>query len=333
MPNRIIRESARTSPSLDRLSAEAERLFWRLVTVADDFGRFEADPRLILSACFPLRIGAMTVAEVQRSLAELADAADPIIAIYEVRGRVYGEFCNWERHNGKRAKSSKHPGPSCTQVHADARTCTQVHADAPLKREARYETREARSEKRDARPARAREPEPSLEAMPEPKPDPPGFADFWQAWGLDQDREGARSAWERINPPIALVLSALAWQLRDARWIEGGGRYRPSAKNYLERKRWLDRPPPTPTPTPTSEPKGFAALRRAQARRIDGDANGNAGGVGPALRGLPELRVAGPDARTLGPGVPRDAGAAPGVRGSSASPDLEVLPVDRRDPA
>lgn len=46
MPNRIIRDKCRTSISLDKLSFGAECMFWRLTTVADDYGRFEADARI-----------------------------------------------------------------------------------------------------------------------------------------------------------------------------------------------------------------------------------------------------------------------------------------------
>lgn len=40
MPSRIIKESITTSESLSEVSAEAERLFWRLVVKADDFGLY-----------------------------------------------------------------------------------------------------------------------------------------------------------------------------------------------------------------------------------------------------------------------------------------------------
>lgn len=42
------------SLKFDGLSAEAERLFTRLLMKADDFGRYHANPRLLKSGCFPL---------------------------------------------------------------------------------------------------------------------------------------------------------------------------------------------------------------------------------------------------------------------------------------
>lgn len=53
MPNRILRDWT-DSFKFDGISAEAERLFTRLIMKADDFGRYNAHPQLIKSGCFPL---------------------------------------------------------------------------------------------------------------------------------------------------------------------------------------------------------------------------------------------------------------------------------------
>jgi hypothetical protein len=53
MPNRILRDYT-DSLRFDGIGAEAERLFIRVLTKADDYGRFHADPRLVGAACFPL---------------------------------------------------------------------------------------------------------------------------------------------------------------------------------------------------------------------------------------------------------------------------------------
>jgi hypothetical protein len=53
MPTRILRDYT-DSAAFDGLSAEAERLFVRLVMKVDDFGRFHANLKLIKAACFPL---------------------------------------------------------------------------------------------------------------------------------------------------------------------------------------------------------------------------------------------------------------------------------------
>jgi hypothetical protein len=44
MPNRNIKESILTSDTLDILTAEEERLFYRLIVICDDYGRTESKP-------------------------------------------------------------------------------------------------------------------------------------------------------------------------------------------------------------------------------------------------------------------------------------------------
>jgi hypothetical protein len=52
MPNRILRDWT-DSEKFDGLSADAERLFVRLIMKADDYGRFHGKPQLVKSNCFP----------------------------------------------------------------------------------------------------------------------------------------------------------------------------------------------------------------------------------------------------------------------------------------
>lgn len=110
MPNRIIRESCRTSETLNSLSAEAERLFWRLTTVADDYGRFEADPRVLLAQCFPLKVGALKVESVGRWFLELVTCG--LVTTYDNTGKVLGFFVTWDKHQRRRARHPKYPAPT-----------------------------------------------------------------------------------------------------------------------------------------------------------------------------------------------------------------------------
>ncbi len=110
MPNRIIRESARASPTLDVLSAEVECLFYRLIVTVDDHGRFHADPVLVLAACFPLRVERLKAIRVERWLNELANAG--AIRLYVVGGRKYLCFPTWRRYQRRPQSLSKFPDPS-----------------------------------------------------------------------------------------------------------------------------------------------------------------------------------------------------------------------------
>ena len=55
MPNRIIKESIRTSDSINDLTWFEEVLFYRLMVSCDDYGRFDARIPIIKGSCFPLK--------------------------------------------------------------------------------------------------------------------------------------------------------------------------------------------------------------------------------------------------------------------------------------
>src|SRR5690606_23451926 len=106
------KESICTSETLAQLTAEEERLFYRLIVQADDWGRFDGRPQVILAACFPLQLDRITSADVEAWLQRLVDVG--LIRFYYAEGRRYLEFVTWERHQQKRAKYSKYPHPPST---------------------------------------------------------------------------------------------------------------------------------------------------------------------------------------------------------------------------
>ncbi|HEY8343248.1 MAG TPA: hypothetical protein VIK75_09715 [Calditerricola sp.] len=114
MPNRIIKESIRTSESLASISPEAERLFWRLVVSADDFGCFYGDPAIVLGQCMTafIRKG-VTDDDVAEWLDELAKAG--LIYLYRVNDREYLHLRSWASHQRQRSRKPKFPLPPYAQ--------------------------------------------------------------------------------------------------------------------------------------------------------------------------------------------------------------------------
>lgn len=131
MPNRIIKESITTSPTIDRLSPEAERLFYRLMVKADDFGRYYGEAGVILGSCFPLKLAKLKVADAEKWIAELVLSG--LVIRYGVGDRLYIQFSTWGSHQNIRAKESKFPAPPESPVAGDG-ICDQVMADAPVSR-------------------------------------------------------------------------------------------------------------------------------------------------------------------------------------------------------
>jgi len=213
MPNRVLRESIRSSETLDQLSAEAERMFYRLLTEADDFGRFKADERLLLAALFPLRVADWLPAQVATWRDELQTVG--LIQLYRVDGRLFGVFVNWDRFNVKRAASSKCPAPDDTDpltpipgVRTSASNGERMQSSATIahtrgRARPHSETSgSARSEKREARAARAREGWPvGFELTPERRAvaERKGLdaAGEWEAFGaLANSREQTSADWD-----------------------------------------------------------------------------------------------------------------------------------------
>jgi hypothetical protein len=108
LPNRVIKESIRTSKSVNSMTDLQFRLWTYLITYVDDYGRGSADPEILKGFVFPRRKG-MTEQTIAKTLAELATAGS--IILYQVDGESYLCFPNWERHQTIRNKRSKFPEP------------------------------------------------------------------------------------------------------------------------------------------------------------------------------------------------------------------------------
>jgi hypothetical protein len=65
VPNRIIRAEILSSDRVDALSAEAAVFYRRLMSVVDDYGRFEGDWRVLRAELYPLRTERITQLEIE----------------------------------------------------------------------------------------------------------------------------------------------------------------------------------------------------------------------------------------------------------------------------
>ncbi len=152
MPNRILKESLTRSESINELSWFAEVLFYRLIVVADDFGRFDGRAAVIKGTCFPLRN--IRTSQIEKGLNELASVS--MIFTYTVKAKSFLQIANWSKFQSTRAMKSKWPSPEegnesqntkaaqSDQILDSANTCKQLHAD-----ECRC-SRETRNEKRES---------------------------------------------------------------------------------------------------------------------------------------------------------------------------------------
>lgn len=109
MPCRYIREDFLTSEHVDQLDVNAERFYFRLFLVVDDFGRFEANERILRSKCYPLKENIRTT-DIARWLTA-CEKAD-LIRLYKRADKVYLSVNRFAQTRANcRSQKSKYPSP------------------------------------------------------------------------------------------------------------------------------------------------------------------------------------------------------------------------------
>lgn len=259
MPNRGLKESILTSDSLDRLSAEAERLFYRLLVVVDDYGWAYGDLRLLLAACFPLRASEFTCVQLRAWATELLD--QKIIELYEFECREYVHFTKWQKHNRPRATKSKYPIhanlQSASRLTTFASNCMQLQADVAV-----LETSDKRLETRDKREKREKATSAAVAGSL--------FADFWAAYPNKVAKVQAMKTFKKLSPENqrAAVDGIRPWiAQRDVR--RRAGQFVPETPNpstWLNGHRWEDEPMQDAEPEPA--PGSLEALIAANRAKL-----------------------------------------------------------------
>lgn len=96
MANRVIRDAIWNSPSLARLSLEADAWFPRWVLMADDWGCFQADPKVIKGLIYPLRDD-VTSFDVVRLAVEYYNNGQ--LFLWQDDDRIWGFLTSFASHN------------------------------------------------------------------------------------------------------------------------------------------------------------------------------------------------------------------------------------------
>lgn len=139
MPNRIIKESIKTSRDINRLSWFEEVFFYRLIVSADDYGRYDGDPLVLKNTLFPTKDN-IPVRDIEEALLTLGETG--LVDRYKVAdGRMVLQILGWTRHQTVRAKKSKYPPPddknvdkpveksidsNCTQMISNENKCARI---------------------------------------------------------------------------------------------------------------------------------------------------------------------------------------------------------------
>ena len=129
MPQRLLRPGIRQSKRWNRVSYLEQSLYVRLLTLVDDYGRYEADPELIRSEAFPFgdpEGNPIPVPTIDSALLSLASKC--LLILYEYDSKQYLQLLRWK----ERVRSeSKFPEPKNGSLLSNDSKCQQMIASPP----------------------------------------------------------------------------------------------------------------------------------------------------------------------------------------------------------
>lgn len=125
MPTRMLRDGILLSSRINKVGMLAELHFRRLMSVVDDYGRFEGDPEVVRAATWAMR-REITSEMVTGWHKELSAGDRPLVLCYEDENKKYIEIQQFGQRNrtdkyGKKAPS-RFPAPS-DEVRRNAAEC------------------------------------------------------------------------------------------------------------------------------------------------------------------------------------------------------------------
>lgn len=128
MANRVLRDYTR-SEKVDLISSDAECLFIRLMTQADDYGTFHANPKIVKASCFPLKV--FTDERINKLIGELTNSG--LVIRFEVEGKPYLHIVDF----GQRLRAMRNKFPRIpenllvTQLDSNSRRIAADCGDSP----------------------------------------------------------------------------------------------------------------------------------------------------------------------------------------------------------
>ena len=211
MPSRIIREAILSSEKMASLNWPEEVFYRRIMSIVDDYGRYEANPQLLRSRCYPLQTDAVRVTDISRWMAACQTAG--LILCYAVLGKQYLEVLNFQQ---QQRTASKFPQPpavdnACKQMIANAHLVVSVSgvvSDTP-----------SAAQKVDR------------------------FEEFWKAYPKKKAKDDAKKAFDKRKPDQQLLenmLAAIEVQAASDDWTKDGGQFIPYPATWLNQARWDD---------------------------------------------------------------------------------------------
>jgi len=215
VPNRILREAILGSEKMAALNWQEEVFYRRLMSIVDDYGRYEANPQLLRARCYPLQTDAVRAADITRWMAACQKSG--LILCYEVSGKRYLELTNFQQ---QQRSASKYP--PCNHLLSNEHLGVSVFVSEGVKSappdlfDSFWKAYPKKKAKDDAK-----------KAFDERKPD---------------------------KALLDLMLSAIAMQSKSEDWQKDGGKFIPYPATWLNDGRWQDEATAISTPKPGPDP-------------------------------------------------------------------------------
>lgn len=126
MPDRYVRAAILTSEPVNQLSWAAEVFYRRLMSVVDDYGRYDARPIILRTALYPLKIDRVSDSDIGKWMTECVEAG--LVRGYTVDGKQYLQVVKFGQRIRSASRFPAPPGESDDPL-TSADICQQVTAD------------------------------------------------------------------------------------------------------------------------------------------------------------------------------------------------------------
>lgn len=134
MPNRMLKESIKTSTEIDKLSWFEECVFYRLVVTVDDYGCYDGRVIVLRNELFPTK-DCITRKNVEDAIEKLESVN--LLVRYEADGKPYIYLPTFGDHQRLRNKHRKYPAPDLSDKRPS--NDSQLTADCQLELEEELE--------------------------------------------------------------------------------------------------------------------------------------------------------------------------------------------------
>lgn len=236
MPNRIIRDGILDSRRVAELSDGGELFYRKLMSLVDDFARYEFDLEILRVKLYPRKLSKVTIEKVVAYLKECCLSPDPLVLIYTTKNRLYLEIQNFKQR--ARAEVSKFPDPSgCSLVseyHAltdGGQLAVNNQADARLARIATTNTTT-----NTTTPEGSAEGNQGIEFQQRK-----WFDTFWAKYWRRTARDAAWRAFKKHVTTEELFRQAMdAVEAQSEAMLAREDEHRPHASTWINGRRWTD---------------------------------------------------------------------------------------------